>query len=71
MGLLRIDIDRFLDIFHSQPLYDFIEPHHKIFWLSFLDVGTTALMGLFNSIVYGLNASVRCTLQEKIDLWWP
>jgi len=52
-------------------IHDFVEPHQKIFWLSFLDVGTAALMGLFNSIAYGLNASVRRTLQEKIDLWWP
>uniref|UniRef100_A0A0D6R682 G-protein coupled receptors family 2 profile 2 domain-containing protein n=1 Tax=Araucaria cunninghamii TaxID=56994 RepID=A0A0D6R682_ARACU len=52
-------------------IHDFIDPRHKIFWLSFLDVGTAALMGLFNSIAYGLNASVRRTLQEKVDLWWP
>lgn len=52
-------------------VHDFMEPHQNIFWLSFLDVGTASLMGLFNSIAYGLNASVRRTLQEKIDLWWP
>jgi len=52
-------------------IHDFIEPQEKVFWLSFLDVGTAALMGLFNSIAYGLNASVRRTLQQKIDLWWP
>ena len=52
-------------------IHDFIEPHHKIFWLSFLDVGTAALMGLFNLIVYGLNAPVHHTLQEKIDFWLP
>ncbi|KAI7989709.1 G-protein coupled receptor 1 [Camellia lanceoleosa] len=38
-------------------VHDFIEPGHKIYWLSFLDVGMAALMGLFNSIAYGLNSS--------------
>ncbi|XP_057851164.2 G-protein coupled receptor 1 [Cryptomeria japonica] len=52
-------------------IHDFIEPNKKMFWLSFLDVGTAALMGLFNSLAYGLNSSVRRTIQEKIDLWWP
>ncbi|KAJ7966346.1 G-protein-coupled receptor 1 [Quillaja saponaria] len=52
-------------------LHDFIEPGHKIFWLSLLDVGTAALMGLFNSIAYGLNSSVRWAICERLDLFWP
>lgn len=28
-------------------IHDFIEPGHKIFWLSLLDVGTSALMVIF------------------------
>ncbi|KAF8393632.1 hypothetical protein HHK36_021877 [Tetracentron sinense] len=49
-------------------IHDFIEPGHKIFWLSVLDVGTAALMGLFNSIAYGLNSSVRRAIYERLDL---
>lgn len=59
-------------------IHDFIEPGHKIFWLSFLDVGMSALMGLFNSIAYGLNSSVRRAIYERLDLlperfrrWFP
>ncbi|KAK9182081.1 hypothetical protein WN944_025222 [Citrus x changshan-huyou] len=52
-------------------IHDFIEPGHKIFWLTFLDVGTAALMGLFNSIAYGLNSSVRRAIHERLDLFWP
>ncbi|XP_077236375.1 G-protein coupled receptor 1-like [Tasmannia lanceolata] len=52
-------------------IHDFIEPGHKIFWLSFLDVGMAALMGLFNSIAYGLNFSVRRAICERLELWWP
>ncbi|XWS14307.1 hypothetical protein CRYUN_Cryun36dG0111000 [Craigia yunnanensis] len=52
-------------------IHDFIEPGHKIFWLSILDVGTAALMGLFNSIAYGLNASVRRAIYERLELFWP
>ncbi|KAJ0738087.1 putative GPCR, family 2, GCR1-cAMP receptor [Helianthus annuus] len=59
-------------------IHDFIEPGHKIFWLSVLDVGMAALMGLFNSIAYGLNSSVRRALFERLDLlpesirrWFP
>lgn len=52
-------------------IHDVIEPGHKIFWLSFLDVGTAALMGLFNSIAYGLNSSVRRAICERLDLFWP
>ncbi|KAL2897454.1 G-protein coupled receptor 1 [Bienertia sinuspersici] len=52
-------------------IHDLMEPGHKIFWLSFLDVGTAALMGLFNSIAYGLNASVRRAICERLDLFWP
>ncbi|GAB2296626.1 glycolytic proteins transcriptional activator gcr1 [Dionaea muscipula] len=52
-------------------MHDFVEPGHKIFWLSLLDVGTSALMGLFNSIAYGLNASVRRAIFERLDLFWP
>uniref|UniRef100_A0A803LXS9 G-protein coupled receptors family 2 profile 2 domain-containing protein n=1 Tax=Chenopodium quinoa TaxID=63459 RepID=A0A803LXS9_CHEQI len=52
-------------------IHDLIEPGHKIFWLSFLDVGTAALMGLFNSIAYGLNSSVRRAIYERLDLIWP
>ncbi|XP_051129391.1 G-protein coupled receptor 1 isoform X2 [Andrographis paniculata] len=49
-------------------IHDFIEPGHKIFWLSVLDVGMAALMGLFNSIAYGLNTSVRRAIYERLDL---
>ncbi|KAF9616100.1 hypothetical protein IFM89_028566 [Coptis chinensis] len=49
-------------------IHDFIDPGHKIFWLSFLDVGMAALMGLFNSIAYGLNSSVRRAIHERLDL---
>ncbi|GMQ02365.1 hypothetical protein CsSME_00048634 [Camellia sinensis var. sinensis] len=49
-------------------IHDFIEPGHKIYWLSFLDVGMAALMGLFNSIAYGLNSSVRRVIYERLDL---
>ncbi|GMN63315.1 hypothetical protein TIFTF001_032399 [Ficus carica] len=52
-------------------IHDFIEPGHKIFWLSVLDVGTASLMGLFNSIAYGLNSSVRRAIHERLDLFWP
>ncbi|WOL06535.1 G-protein coupled receptor 1 [Canna indica] len=52
-------------------LYDFINPNQKIFFLSFLDVGFAGLMGLFNSIAYGLNSSVRRAIAERIDLWVP
>ncbi|KAK2965576.1 hypothetical protein RJ640_018742 [Escallonia rubra] len=59
-------------------IHDFIEPGHKIFWLSVLDVGMAALMGLFNSIAYGLNSSVRRAIFERLDLlpervriWFP
>ncbi|XP_038987445.1 G-protein coupled receptor 1 [Phoenix dactylifera] len=52
-------------------LYDFINPGHKIFWLSFLDVGFAGLMGLFNSIAYGLNSSVRRAIGERINTWIP
>ncbi|GAA0175642.1 G-protein coupled receptor [Lithospermum erythrorhizon] len=59
-------------------IHDFVEPDHKIFWLSLLDVGMAALMGLFNSIAYGLNSSVRRALYERLDLlpdsfrrWFP
>ncbi|OVA08340.1 GPCR protein [Macleaya cordata] len=52
-------------------IHDFIEPEHKILWLSVLDVGTAALMGLFNSIAYGLNSSVRRAVYERLILWCP
>ncbi|PAN30719.1 hypothetical protein GQ55_5G359700 [Panicum hallii var. hallii] len=52
-------------------LYDFTNPGHKIFWLSFLDVGFAGLMGLFNSIAYGLNSSVRRAISERIDTFLP
>ncbi|KDP28016.1 hypothetical protein JCGZ_19096 [Jatropha curcas] len=52
-------------------IHDFIAPGHKMLWLSVLDVGTAALMGLFNSIAYGLNSSVRRALYERLDLFWP
>lgn len=52
-------------------IHDFIEPNHGVFWLSVLDVGTAALMGLFNSIAYGLNSSVRRAIYERLDLFWP
>ncbi|KAH0643777.1 hypothetical protein KY290_035240 [Solanum tuberosum] len=49
-------------------IHDVIEPGHKIFWLSVLDVGMAQLMGLFNSIAYGLNSSVRRAIYERLDL---
>ncbi|KAF3336225.1 G-protein coupled receptor 1 [Carex littledalei] len=52
-------------------LYDFIYPGQKILWLSFLDVGFAGLMGLFNSIAYGFNSSVRRAIAERIELWIP
>ncbi|GMH08009.1 hypothetical protein Nepgr_009849 [Nepenthes gracilis] len=52
-------------------IHDFIEPGRKIFWLSFLDVGTSALMGLFNSIAYGLNSSVRRAIYERLEMFSP
>ncbi|KAK6927206.1 hypothetical protein RJ641_005797, partial [Dillenia turbinata] len=52
-------------------IHDFIEPGQKIFWLSVLDVGTAALMGLFNSIAYGLNSSVRRAICERLELLLP
>ncbi|KAL6861189.1 hypothetical protein ACP4OV_016889 [Aristida adscensionis] len=52
-------------------LYDYANPGHKIFWLSFLDVGFAGLMGLFNSIAYGLNSSVRRAISERLDLFLP
>ncbi|KAK8473016.1 hypothetical protein PHAVU_001G044800 [Phaseolus vulgaris] len=52
-------------------IHDFFEPNHRIFWLTFLDVGTAALMGLFNSIAYGLNSSVRRAICERLDKFWP
>jgi hypothetical protein len=52
-------------------IHDFIEPGHKIFWLSVLDVGTASLMGLFNSIAYGLNSSVRRAINERLELFLP
>ncbi|XP_072992115.1 G-protein coupled receptor 1 isoform X1 [Typha latifolia] len=52
-------------------VYDFVNPGHKIFWLSFLDVGFAGLMGLFNSIAYGLNSSVRKAIAERSEMWIP
>ncbi|KAJ4814184.1 G-protein coupled receptor 1 [Rhynchospora pubera] len=52
-------------------IYGFLYPGHKIFWLSFLDVGFAGLMGLFNSIAYGLNSSVRRAIAERLELWIP
>ncbi|XP_047313567.1 G-protein coupled receptor 1-like [Impatiens glandulifera] len=49
-------------------IHDFIEPRHEIFWLSVLDVGMASLMGLFNSIAYGFNTSVRRAIYERLDL---
>ncbi|KAM3270261.1 G-protein coupled receptor 1 isoform X1 [Capsicum chacoense] len=49
-------------------IHDVVEPGHKIFWLSVLDVGMAQLMGLFNSIAYGLNSSVRRAIYERLDL---
>ncbi|XP_061374942.1 G-protein coupled receptor 1-like isoform X2 [Gastrolobium bilobum] len=51
-------------------IHDFIEPEHKIFYLSLLDVGTAALMGFFNSIAYGLNSSVRRAICERLDIFF-
>ncbi|CAM6038639.1 unnamed protein product [Sphagnum compactum] len=52
-------------------IHAFVEPHHRLFWLYCLDIGTASLMGLFNSIAYGFNASVRRSLEERLDLLWP
>ncbi|KAG6555569.1 hypothetical protein Mapa_002804 [Marchantia paleacea] len=52
-------------------IHDFVEPQNKLFWLYCLHISTASLMGLFNSIAYGLNAAVRRTLQERLDQWWP
>lgn len=52
-------------------IHDFFEPNNKIFWLSLLDIGTASLMGLFNSIAYGLNSSVRRAICERLDKFWP
>ncbi|MCO5595017.1 hypothetical protein L7F22_049054 [Adiantum nelumboides] len=52
-------------------IHDFVAPQEHLFWLYCLDVGTSALMGLFNSIGYGLNATVCRTLQEKTEQSWP
>lgn len=52
-------------------IHAFVSPNEQLFWLYCLDVGTAALMGLFNSIAYGLNASVRRTLREKMEQYWP
>ncbi|KAK1603791.1 hypothetical protein QYE76_027464 [Lolium multiflorum] len=52
-------------------LYDFANPGHKIFWLSILDIGFAGLMGLFNSIAYGLNSSVRRAIAERMDVFLP
>ncbi|XP_039125622.1 G-protein coupled receptor 1 [Dioscorea cayenensis subsp. rotundata] len=52
-------------------IHDFIYPGHKLFWLSVLDVLFAGLMGLFNSIAYGLNSSVRRAIAERLDMWIP
>jgi hypothetical protein len=52
-------------------VHDFANPGHKIFWLSILDVGFAGLMGLFNSIAYGLNSSVRRAIAERLDMYLP
>lgn len=52
-------------------MYDFVNPGHKIFWLSFADVLFAGLMGLFNSIAYGLNSSVRRAIAERFDMYTP
>ncbi|XP_048546498.1 G-protein coupled receptor 1 [Triticum urartu] len=52
-------------------LHDFANPGHKIFWLSILDIGFAGFMGLFNSIAYGLNSSVRRAIAERIDMYLP
>uniref|UniRef100_A0A0E0L903 G-protein coupled receptors family 2 profile 2 domain-containing protein n=1 Tax=Oryza punctata TaxID=4537 RepID=A0A0E0L903_ORYPU len=52
-------------------VHDFANPGHKIFWLSILDVGFAGLMGLFNSIAYGLNSSVRRAIAERLDTYLP
>eukprot|EP00249_Psilotum_nudum_P023414 c28863_g2_i1 orf=473-1414(+) len=52
-------------------IHDFVAPNEPIFWLYCLDIGTAALMGLFNSFAYGLNAFVRRTLRGKLQQCWP
>eukprot|EP00897_Mesotaenium_endlicherianum_P006632 jgi/Mesen1/5998/ME000304S05008 len=52
-------------------IHNLVAPHRPLFWLYCLHIGTSALMGLFNSIAYGLNAAVRRTLREKFNEYWP
>lgn len=52
-------------------MHDFINPGHRIFLLSFADVCFAGLMGLFNSIAYGLNSSVRNAIAERFDKYAP
>ncbi|XP_020571342.1 G-protein coupled receptor 1 isoform X1 [Phalaenopsis equestris] len=52
-------------------IFDFLHPDHKIFWLSLADVWFAGLMGLFNSIAYGLNSSVRQAIAERLDIYLP
>ncbi|KAG0469536.1 hypothetical protein HPP92_016236 [Vanilla planifolia] len=52
-------------------IFDFLHPGHKIFWLSLADVWFAGLMGLFNSIAYGLNSAVRRAIAERIDMYFP
>ncbi|PKA65720.1 G-protein coupled receptor 1 [Apostasia shenzhenica] len=52
-------------------IFEFFYPGRKIFWLSLADVGFSALMGLFNSIAYGLNSSVRRAIAERFDMYLP
>ncbi|XP_057502182.1 G-protein coupled receptor 1-like [Actinidia eriantha] len=68
VGLLSAHSNRIVDFGTINRIHDFIEPGHKIFWLSVLDIGMAALMGLFNSIAYGLNSSVRRAIYERLDL---
>mmetsp|Transcript_14452 Transcript_14452/g.27767 ORF Transcript_14452/g.27767 Transcript_14452/m.27767 type:complete len:326 (-) Transcript_14452:100-1077(-) len=45
-------------------MQNFIEPHHPKFALYCVHVSLASLQGFFNSLAYGLNTSVRRSLQE-------
>nr|AAY30370.2 G-protein coupled receptor [Pisum sativum] len=52
-------------------IHEYLNPAHKIFWLSVLDVGTAALMGLFNSIAYAFRTSLNNGLGNRELLYIP
>eukprot|EP00271_Cylindrocystis_brebissonii_P006505 TRINITY_DN19282_c0_g1_i1.p1 TRINITY_DN19282_c0_g1~~TRINITY_DN19282_c0_g1_i1.p1 ORF type:complete len:328 (-),score=66.66 TRINITY_DN19282_c0_g1_i1:751-1734(-) len=52
-------------------IHNFVQPHHPVFILYVLQIATSALMGLFNSIAYGFNAAVRRTIRDRFSRYWP